>query len=739
MSEATLLDDGGGINWTELPTSSSQTGIFSVFVFDTLESLVSNNVMQTVQPVSATPAIAFNPTTLNFGSLQTGTSSTQPVTLTNTGTATLQITQVNLTNNTGAFSLDNPCPASLAAGANCTVSVIFTPTQTGAQSATLRVTDNASGSPQSVPLSGTGTSVVPVLSTFTISPSTISSGQSATLSLGLSGTTNSTATISLSSNNPSAFPVPPTVNIQAGQSSTSFNDQAGTVTSPTTVTVTATYNGVSLQAQVTVNPVVQTPTLTTFTISPSSISSGQSATLSLGLSGTTNSTATISLSSNNPSAFPVPPTVNIQAGQSSTSFSDQAGTVTSPTTVTVTATYNGVSLQAQVTVNPVVQTPTLTTFTISPNSISSGQFATLSLGLSGTTNSTATISLSSNNPSAFPVPPTVNIQAGQSSTSFSDQAGTVTSPTTVTVTATYNGVSLQAQVTVNPVVQTPTLTTFTISPNSISSGQFATLSLGLSGTTNSTATISLSSNNPSAFPVPPTVNIQAGQISTSFSDQAGTVTSPTTVTVTATYNGVSLQAQVTVNPVVQTPTLTTFTISPNSISSGQFATLSLGLSGTTNSTATISLSSSNPSAFPVPPTVNIQAGQSSTSFSDQAGTVTSATTVTVTATYNGVSLQAQVTVNPVAPAIIFISPNPVPIGTAETILVSGSGFQTGGTLHFTWTVDGGGSRDRTDYTFVDSGDLLITINTGTVASTGWTVQMINPDLQSSNVFSFTVQ
>jgi hypothetical protein len=235
------------------------------------------------------------------------------------------------------------------------------------------------------------------------------------------------------------------------------------------------------------------------------------------------------------------------------------------------------------------------------------------------------------------------------------------------------------------------------------------------------------------------VNVQAGQSSTSFGDAAGTVTSATTVTVTATYNGVSLQAQVTVNPTTQVPTLTTFTISPNTISSGQSATLTLGLSGTTSSTATISLSSSNPSAFPVPSTVNVQAGQSSTSFGDAAGTVTSATTVTVTATYNGVSLQAQVTVNPIAPTIIAIAPNPVPIGSAETILISGTNFERGGTLHFTWTVGGGGSDNRTDYTFVDSGDLLITINTGTIASSGWTVQMTNAGGPPSNIFPFVVQ
>jgi triacylglycerol esterase/lipase EstA (alpha/beta hydrolase family) len=180
MSESTLLDDGGDINWTEFPTNSSPTGTFSVFAFDTLESLASNNVMQTVQPGTTTPAIAFNPTSLNFGSLQTGTSATQSVTLTNTGTATLQITQVELINNASGFSLNNPCPTSLTVGASCAPSVTFSPTQAGAQSATLSVTDNASGSPQGVPLSGTGTSSAQAPTVTTGSASAVTSN-SATL------------------------------------------------------------------------------------------------------------------------------------------------------------------------------------------------------------------------------------------------------------------------------------------------------------------------------------------------------------------------------------------------------------------------------------------------------------------------------------------------------------------------------------------------------------------------------
>jgi hypothetical protein len=50
----------------------------------------------------------------------------------------------------------NSCGSSLAIGANCTIHGHFTPTATGALTAAVTITDSASGSPQSISLSGTG-------------------------------------------------------------------------------------------------------------------------------------------------------------------------------------------------------------------------------------------------------------------------------------------------------------------------------------------------------------------------------------------------------------------------------------------------------------------------------------------------------------------------------------------------------------------------------------------------------
>jgi hypothetical protein len=106
------------------------------------------------------PFVQLAPTSVSFGSQLVGTPSTaQDVTLTNTGNATLTISGIATTGN---FTQTNTCgtiPASVLAGANCTISVTFTPTAVGTQVGTLTIADNAASSPQNVILSGIGAGV----------------------------------------------------------------------------------------------------------------------------------------------------------------------------------------------------------------------------------------------------------------------------------------------------------------------------------------------------------------------------------------------------------------------------------------------------------------------------------------------------------------------------------------------------------------------------------------------------
>jgi archaellum component FlaF (FlaF/FlaG flagellin family) len=119
--------------------------------------------------VGATPIVALNHTSLSFPSLQVNASSAvQTVALTNNGNATLNIASIAAG---GDFAETNNCPASVALGAGCTVSLTFTPTAGGTRTGALTITDNAPGSPETVSLTGSG-----YVTTATLSASSLQFG-----------------------------------------------------------------------------------------------------------------------------------------------------------------------------------------------------------------------------------------------------------------------------------------------------------------------------------------------------------------------------------------------------------------------------------------------------------------------------------------------------------------------------------------------------------------------------------
>ena len=115
--------------------------------------------------VAAAPLVTVTPASLTFAKEVVGeTSAAKSVTVKNTGAATLKLSSIVAS---GDFAIQtNYCGAQLAVGQACLLKVTFTPTQVGARSGALTITDNAPNSPQTVPLSGTGT--VPV----TLTPAT---------------------------------------------------------------------------------------------------------------------------------------------------------------------------------------------------------------------------------------------------------------------------------------------------------------------------------------------------------------------------------------------------------------------------------------------------------------------------------------------------------------------------------------------------------------------------------------
>ena len=108
---------------------------------------------------------AVSPAALTFPlQLVNTTSAVQTATLSNTGNVAYTITSISLAGTNAAdFVLNYNCPiggAGLAAGANCSINLTFTPTAAGARSATVNIVTTANVNPTpTVGLSGKGTQV----------------------------------------------------------------------------------------------------------------------------------------------------------------------------------------------------------------------------------------------------------------------------------------------------------------------------------------------------------------------------------------------------------------------------------------------------------------------------------------------------------------------------------------------------------------------------------------------------
>jgi hypothetical protein len=128
------------------------------------------------QPVVG-PVALLSATSLSFGSLSVGqTSTAQTLTITSNGGQALSLNTLAIVGaNSGDFTETDTChaPTALQPGKLCSVLISFAPSAVGNRSATVTITDNASPSTESVPLSGIGLAPAPAV---TIVPGTLDFG-----------------------------------------------------------------------------------------------------------------------------------------------------------------------------------------------------------------------------------------------------------------------------------------------------------------------------------------------------------------------------------------------------------------------------------------------------------------------------------------------------------------------------------------------------------------------------------
>jgi hypothetical protein len=139
------------------PDTVAQAVAFTIKVTDSANHSATQPYTISILPEPDTLSLV--PASLNFSPQVVGSASgARTETLTNTGASVLNIASIAIVgNNATEFRQSaTTCGASLAPGANCTINVTFTPSQTGPRSASITISDDTGGSPQSVSFSGTG-------------------------------------------------------------------------------------------------------------------------------------------------------------------------------------------------------------------------------------------------------------------------------------------------------------------------------------------------------------------------------------------------------------------------------------------------------------------------------------------------------------------------------------------------------------------------------------------------------
>src|SRR5437016_3949362 len=198
-------------NVTFTPTTSgSVVGAISVtaMVSSSQDSNINSNSPLSV-PLSGTgisPPTVLQPTssTISFGSVQVGNSSTQSETLTNSGGSSVSITQANLSGS--AFSVSGlNLPLTLIPGQSFTFGVVFAPNSAGNVTVSISVVSNASNSHLPISLGRSGTAAGQLV----VTPTTLDFGSIVVgTSTSLTGTlsaTGSSVTVSSATSNSSEF------------------------------------------------------------------------------------------------------------------------------------------------------------------------------------------------------------------------------------------------------------------------------------------------------------------------------------------------------------------------------------------------------------------------------------------------------------------------------------------------------------------------------------------------------
>jgi hypothetical protein len=534
---------------------------------------------------------------------------------------------------TGLVRLTGPAPAGGAvvalrsanpAAASVPASVTV---PAGATMATFPVTTFSVASSTSVTLSAsygsaTWTSSIHVdsiaLATLQTAGSSVGSGSSLWTTVTLTHQAPSAGTtVTLTSSNPAVVSVPATVTVTAGRDTASFSASTVAITSTTSVTLSASCGGVTRSVTVQVLPY-----LTGFSVSPSVVPAGTTATGTVTIAGPAPAGGlTVGLFSTKPAAVPLPARVSVPAGVTSASFPITTSAVSAATSATLVATL-GRSLTTSLSVMPVG-------VSFTPASLSGGQPSTGTVVLpTAAPVGGAVVTLGSSNPSLASPPASVTVPEGARLITFTVRTFPVASNTPVTLSAAYGGTTWTGTLQLQP----PQLLSMALNPPAIRTGGtgsgIVTLNVPAPG---GGILVSLVSSDTRYATVPASITVPAGATSATF-PVTGQWQGTGAVQIYASYGATNLVATLQVIPI-----LNSFRLNPYAVPGGVSTTGEIGLTGAAPAGGLgVGVSCGNPAVVTVPSQVVVREGVAGTTFSIATHSVTEPTLVPIWASAGGV-------------------------------------------------------------------------------------------------------
>src|SRR5438874_2274285 len=351
--------------------------------------------------------LSSTPASIDFGNVSVGSNATQSVTLTNSGTAMVTVSQAKISGSAFAVTQGTPL-SSIPAGQSASLQIRFAPSSAGNLTGSLTVTSNASNSPTTVALSGTGAAVTSQLSATpsSLSFGSVNVGASSFLGLALKNSGNSNVTISGVTTTGSGYGasgVAANTTLTPGQTATlnvtfaptAAGNVAGSVSvtsddgnSPATIALSGT--GAAVTSQLSATP---------SSLSFGSVNLGGGSSLGVTLTNNGNSNVTISSVSTSGTGYSTSgvsanasltpwETARLNVTFAPTSAEHVTGTVSvssnasnSPTTIALSGT--GAAVTSQLTATPT---------SLSFGSVNEGASSSLGVTLTNSGNSNVTIS-----------------------------------------------------------------------------------------------------------------------------------------------------------------------------------------------------------------------------------------------------------------------------------------------------------------------------------------------------------